>query len=144
MNTNHDWLTYDVEEIVKADKNCLWHHLKPHQVFEKQEQMIIVEGNGLMVKDIRGREYLDATSGGVWSVMVGYGRDSIAVFCRCFWHGSRHQICPEAPGKTSENGQSLFFQLRLRGKRKSIQDSPAGIENQSEAKGQIQDYVPRS
>ena len=78
MNTNHDWLTYDVEEIVKADKNCLWHHLKPHQVFEKQEQMIIVEGNGLMVKDIRGREYLDATSGGVWSVMVGYGRDSIA------------------------------------------------------------------
>ncbi len=78
MNTNHDWLAYDVEEIVKADKNCLWHHLKPHQVFEKQEQMIIVEGNGLMVKDIRGREYLDATSGGVWSVMVGYGRDSIA------------------------------------------------------------------
>ena len=78
MDTTHDWLTYDVEEMVKADKDCLWHHLKPHKVFEKQEQMIIVEGKGLMVKDIRGREYLDATSGGVWSVMVGYGRDSIA------------------------------------------------------------------
>jgi taurine-pyruvate aminotransferase len=31
-----------------------------------------------MVTDIRGREYLDATSGGVWCVNVGYGRDSIA------------------------------------------------------------------
>ncbi len=73
-----DWLTYDVEEMVAGDKNSLWHHLKPHKCFESQEQMIIVEGNGLRVTDIRGREYLDATSGGVWSVMVGYGRDSIA------------------------------------------------------------------
>ncbi len=40
--------------------------------------MIIVEGKGLMVTDIHGNQYLDATSGGVWSVMVGYGRDSIA------------------------------------------------------------------
>jgi taurine-pyruvate aminotransferase len=30
------------------------------------------------IKDIRGNEYLDATSGGVWCVNVGYGRDSIA------------------------------------------------------------------
>ena len=78
MEDKFDWLDYDTEEMVTADKDALWHHLKPHKVFESSEQMIIVEGKGLMVKDIRGREYLDATSGGVWSVMVGYGRDSIA------------------------------------------------------------------
>ncbi|WP_051305361.1 aminotransferase family protein [Desulfogranum mediterraneum] len=78
METTKDWLEYDTEEMVKADKDALWHHLKPHKVFDNAEQMIIVEGQGLMVKDIRGNEYLDATSGGVWSVMVGYGRDSIA------------------------------------------------------------------
>jgi taurine-pyruvate aminotransferase len=78
MENTTNWLDYDVEEMVAADKDALWHHLKPHKVFESQEQMIIVEGKGLMVTDIRGREYLDATSGGVWSVMVGYGRDSIA------------------------------------------------------------------
>jgi taurine-pyruvate aminotransferase len=78
METKLNWLEYDTEEMVKADRDCLWHHLKPHKLFEKQEQMVIVEGKGLMVKDIRGNEYLDATSGGVWSVMVGYGRDSIA------------------------------------------------------------------
>ncbi len=73
-----NWLEYDADEMVKGDKDALWHHLKPHKVFESQEQMIIVEGKGLMVKDIRGNEYLDCTSGGVWSVMVGFGRDSIA------------------------------------------------------------------
>ncbi len=78
METKSDWLTYDVEEMLSGDKNSLWHHMKPHSCFENQEQMIIVEGKGLTVTDIRGREYLDATSGGVWSVMVGYGRDSIA------------------------------------------------------------------
>lgn len=78
METKKDWLAYDTEDMVKGDKDCLWHHLKPHKLFESSEQMIIVEGKGLMVTDIRGREYLDATSGGVWSVMVGYGRDSIA------------------------------------------------------------------
>ena len=78
METEKNLLKYDVEEMVAGDKNALWHHLKPHKCFETQEQMIIVEGKGLVVKDIRGREYLDATSGGVWSIMVGYGRDSIA------------------------------------------------------------------
>lgn len=74
----YDWLAYDADEIVKGDKEYLWHHLKPHKVFESQEQLIIVEGEGIMVKDIRGREFMDVTSGGVWSIMVGYGRDSIA------------------------------------------------------------------
>ncbi|MDD9304983.1 MAG: aminotransferase class III-fold pyridoxal phosphate-dependent enzyme [Desulfobacter sp.] len=78
MENQFNWLDYDSDEIIAADRDALWHHLKPHKFFESQEQMIIVEGKGLMVKDIRGREYLDASSGGVWSVMVGYGRDSIA------------------------------------------------------------------
>lgn len=74
----NDWLAYDADEIVKGDKNYLWHHLKPHKIFETQEQLIIVEGAGIVVKDIRGREFVDVTSGGVWSVMVGYGRESVA------------------------------------------------------------------
>jgi taurine-pyruvate aminotransferase len=78
MASLKNWLDYDVDALVAADKNYLWHHMKPHKLFEDQEQMIIVEGQGLIVKDIRGREYLDASSGGVWSVVVGYGRDSIA------------------------------------------------------------------
>lgn len=78
MNAKSDWMSYDPDQMVQWDKECLWHHIKPHKVFQDAEQLIIIEGKGLRVKDIRGREYLDATSGGVWSVMVGHGRESIA------------------------------------------------------------------
>jgi len=78
MNEKINLFEYDIDEMVRGDRDYLWHHLKPHQVFQTAEQMIFVEGKGLRVKDIRGREYLDATSGGVWSVMVGHGRESIA------------------------------------------------------------------
>jgi taurine-pyruvate aminotransferase len=71
-------LDYGVDELVGGDRDHLWHHIKPHKCFQTQEQMIIVAGKGLTVTDIRGREYLDATSGGVWCVNVGYGRESIA------------------------------------------------------------------
>jgi taurine-pyruvate aminotransferase len=71
-------LEYETEEIVKGDKDFLWHHLKPHKVFETTEQLIPVKAEGLMITDIRGREFLDVTSGGVWSVVVGYGRESVA------------------------------------------------------------------
>ncbi len=81
MTTTTNWLEYDTEEMVAADKNCLWHHLKPQKLFEMKEQMVIVEGKGLMVKDIRGREYLTMASGGVWSVMVGYGRTRLPRRC---------------------------------------------------------------
>ena len=71
-------LDYTVDEMIGGDREHLWHHIKPHKCFESQEQMIIVAGKGLTVTDIHGREYLDATSGGVWCVNVGYGRESIA------------------------------------------------------------------
>jgi len=69
---------YDVNQIIENDKEYLWHHIKPHSLFQNAEQMIIVEGKGLILKDIRGNEYLDTVSGGIWCVNVGYGRESIA------------------------------------------------------------------
>ncbi|TKB07791.1 aspartate aminotransferase family protein [Desulforhopalus sp. IMCC35007] len=75
---NTKWLEYDADEMVKGDKDFLWHHLKPHKVFESSEQMVVVKGEGITLTDIRGRQFTDMTSGGVWSVMVGYGRESIA------------------------------------------------------------------
>jgi taurine-pyruvate aminotransferase len=38
----------------------------------------MARGEGLRLWDLDGREYLDATSGGVWCVNVGYGRREIA------------------------------------------------------------------
>lgn len=60
------------------DRDFIWHHLIQHKPFEQNEPMVIVEGKGMLVRDAKGREYLDAVSGGVWTVNVGYGRETIA------------------------------------------------------------------
>ncbi|TDJ25479.1 MAG: aminotransferase class III-fold pyridoxal phosphate-dependent enzyme [Gammaproteobacteria bacterium] len=68
----------DLNEIANSDKSHVWHHLVQHKPWLSTGPMVIVEGKGMRVKDINGREYLDAVSGGVWTVNVGYGRESIA------------------------------------------------------------------
>lgn len=68
----------DASQYAENDRKYVWHHLSQHQPFAAKGPMIVVEGKGLRIKDINGKEYLDATSGGVWCVNVGYGRDRIA------------------------------------------------------------------
>ena len=66
------------KDIISTDKSTVWHHLMQHKTLENGDPLVIVKGKGLRVEDANGREYLDATSGGVWCVNVGYGRERIA------------------------------------------------------------------
>ncbi|MBD3678901.1 MAG: aminotransferase class III-fold pyridoxal phosphate-dependent enzyme [Rhodobacteraceae bacterium] len=68
----------DMSQIVNADKAHVWHHLFQHKALENGDPRIIVEGKGMRVWDQKGTELIDAVSGGVWTVNVGYGRESIA------------------------------------------------------------------
>ena len=68
----------DISHVVEADKAHIWHHLIQHKPFETGEPRIIVEGKGIRVWDQNGKEHIDGVSGGVWTVNVGYGRESIA------------------------------------------------------------------
>lgn len=68
----------DISDIVEADRAHVWHHLMQHKSLETTDPRIIVEGKGMRVWDAVGKEHLDAVSGGVWTVNVGYGRESIA------------------------------------------------------------------
>lgn len=65
-------------QITEADRAHVWHHLMQHKSLETADPRIIVKGSGMRVWDQQGREFLDAVSGGVWTVNVGYGRESIA------------------------------------------------------------------
>ncbi|MEO0862779.1 MAG: aminotransferase class III-fold pyridoxal phosphate-dependent enzyme [Pseudomonadota bacterium] len=73
-----DFNQNDLSAIVEADRAHIWHHLMPHKALETQDPRIIVEGKGMRVWDQNGKEHLDAVSGGVWTVNVGYGRVEIA------------------------------------------------------------------
>ncbi len=72
LNTN------DLSHVVEADRAHVWHHLSQHKQYETVDPRVFVEGRGLRLWDAKGKEYIDAVSGGVWTVNVGYGRESIA------------------------------------------------------------------
>ena len=75
-------LDNDLSGVVEADRAHVWHHLIQHAGWTgpdaKADPRIIVEGKGMRVWDQHGKEHLDAVSGGVWTVNVGYGRERIA------------------------------------------------------------------
>ncbi|MCP3887422.1 MAG: aminotransferase class III-fold pyridoxal phosphate-dependent enzyme [Desulfobulbaceae bacterium] len=87
-------MTYDIDGLVAKDKDHLWHHLTQHSNFKTSDPLIIVEGEGLRVRDVNGKEYVDALSGGVWSVNVGYGEKRIVdavskqIMKMCYFAGS--------------------------------------------------------
>lgn len=68
----------DNRGLIEIDRNHVWHHLSQHKKYENTDPLIMVEGKGMRVWDAKGIEYLDAVSGGVWTVNVGYGRERIA------------------------------------------------------------------
>ena len=70
--------TEQYAEILRADRDHVWHHITQHSGMEDKEPFVIVKGEGMRVWDATGREYLDAVAGGVWTVNVGYGRTEIA------------------------------------------------------------------
>ncbi|MBP1804982.1 aspartate aminotransferase family protein [Rubellimicrobium aerolatum] len=92
----------DPRAVIEADRAHVWHHLAQHKPFEPGphalDPRIMVEGHGLRVWDITGKEYLDSVSGGVWTTNIGYGRERVANAVRdsilklCFWAGAQGTI----------------------------------------------------
>lgn len=62
------------QEIIQRDRELLIHPYLPAAV---QERIVMREGRGCRLRDIEGREYLDAT-GGLWLAQVGHGRAELA------------------------------------------------------------------
>ncbi|MEP5633089.1 MAG: aminotransferase class III-fold pyridoxal phosphate-dependent enzyme [Tateyamaria sp.] len=68
----------DISRVIEADRAHVWHHLIQHQqFFTGADPKIIVEGKGMKVWDQKGTEHIDAVSGGVWTVNIGYGRETM-------------------------------------------------------------------
>jgi taurine-pyruvate aminotransferase len=65
----------DAGTVRDDDAASVWHHLTRHG---SRPPAIMAKGEGLRLWDLDGREYLDAASGGVWCVNLGYGRRELA------------------------------------------------------------------
>ena len=68
----------DIDDVIASDQAHVWHHLTQHKAFETAKPPVMVSGEGMRITDANGKEFLDAVSGGVWTVNVGYGRERIA------------------------------------------------------------------
>ncbi len=88
----------DIDELVAKDKAHMWHHLTQHKHFQQNDPLVIIEGKGLRLRDINGKEYVDGLSGGVWSVNVGYGEKRIVdavsqqIMQMCYFAGSAGSV----------------------------------------------------
>src|SRR6516162_2315734 len=51
--------------------------IHPHLPDSIDERVVMTEGSGCRLRDVDGREYLDAT-GGLWLAQIGHGRAEIA------------------------------------------------------------------
>jgi len=67
--------TWTAEQLAKADRERLIHPLQ-HPV-EHAEPLIWARGEGALLWDVNGREYIDGLSG-LWNVNVGHGRAELA------------------------------------------------------------------
>lgn len=68
----------DIDSALLSDQQHVWHHLTQHKSLEQSPPIMITSGKGMRIKDTNNKEYLDAVSGAVWTVNVGYGRERIA------------------------------------------------------------------
>src|SRR5215470_439861 len=69
------FMTLATADLVRTDQDRLIHSL--HHPVDHVQPVIYVRGCGSLVKDVEGREYIDALSG-LWNVNAGHGRTELA------------------------------------------------------------------
>ena len=71
-------MAYETDRLRELALKHLWmHNADWSQMAQADEPLVIVEGNGLRVRDSSGKTWIDV-NGGYASVAVGYGRHEIA------------------------------------------------------------------
>ncbi|RJP70325.1 MAG: aspartate aminotransferase family protein [Candidatus Abyssobacteria bacterium SURF_17] len=64
------------DELKALDAKYMFHPVVQLQEHQQKGPRIIVEGNGNRIKDMDGREYIDAFSS-LWNVVIGHGQKAV-------------------------------------------------------------------
>ena len=65
-----------MNRLARLDHRYLWHPFTQMQDWLKREPIVIIEGKGAVLRDARGREYLDANSS-IWTNLHGHNHPKI-------------------------------------------------------------------
>lgn len=69
-------MAFDVRQAAEIDKRSMFHPFTAITDLVAEGPTLMAEGNGIRLKDVEGREYLDGMAG-LWCVNLGYGRREI-------------------------------------------------------------------
>ncbi len=69
---------WDTEGLIAADKKFIWHPFTnmPEWCASEHEPLVLVEGHGAVLRDSRGREYIDGNSS-IWTNIHGHNHPHI-------------------------------------------------------------------
>jgi adenosylmethionine-8-amino-7-oxononanoate aminotransferase len=70
--------TADVTQLKQDALDKVIFHMTPKQWLAESGAWVLDRGEGALLYDVEGREYLDAMAGGLFAVLAGYGREEIA------------------------------------------------------------------
>jgi adenosylmethionine-8-amino-7-oxononanoate aminotransferase len=73
-----DTQTADLAQLKQDALSNIIFHATPRDWLSQRGPWVLERGDGALLYDADGREYLDALSGGVFAVLAGYGREEIA------------------------------------------------------------------
>jgi len=70
--------TADLAQLRRDATDMIIFHATPREWLRRAGPWVLDHGDGALLYDADGGEYLDALSGGVFAVLAGYGREEIA------------------------------------------------------------------
>jgi len=65
-----------MNKLVRLDRNYVWHPFTQMRDWMKREPIVIASGAGATLRDVKGREYLDANSS-IWTNLHGHNHPKI-------------------------------------------------------------------
>src|SRR5262245_55940220 len=69
---------WNTERLIAADKKFVWHPFTDMSVWcaDDHELLVLIEGRGAILRDSRGREYIDGNSS-IWTNVHGHNHPHI-------------------------------------------------------------------
>jgi len=68
--------TSTLDDVAGLDRNCIWHPFTRMKEWMASDPIVIESGHGCVLRDIRGKEYIDAISS-LWVNIHGHNRPEI-------------------------------------------------------------------
>src|SRR6266850_2303718 len=65
-----------MQPLVQLDRRYVWHPFTQMRDWVQREPIVIIEGHGSVLRDVKGRKYLDANSS-IWTNLHGHGNPKI-------------------------------------------------------------------